>query len=142
MPAGARKPVYAPYAAVALRFRSAPTSSKSNLTRASAQQLRRPHSGGIDPTSARVVLLDGRDDNVCLGLIVRYYGNGPTYAWWRRAYGDITRNRCVLDRRAARDARAGLRGGRFTRRAVSPASGTLFVGDTPEEAASLLPASG
>jgi hypothetical protein len=26
-----------------------------------------------------------RDDNVCVGEIVRYFEDGATYAWWRRA---------------------------------------------------------
>ena len=45
-----------------------------------------------------------RDDNVCLGLIVRYYENGPTYAWWHRAYGDITRFGARSTDQAARAA--------------------------------------
>jgi hypothetical protein len=44
-----------------------------------------------------------RDDGVLLGLIVRY-GDGPTYAWWRRAYGNNMRVGACSSDYAARAA--------------------------------------
>jgi hypothetical protein len=65
-----------------------------------------------------------RDDNVCLGVIVRYYDDGSTYAWWRPAFGGATRIGACSSDQVARAAveRALEQGGRFMRPAGIPFS--------------------
>jgi hypothetical protein len=58
----------------------------------------------VDPFVRRDHPGAGRGDNVCLGAIVRCYENGPTYAWWHRAYGDRVRLGACSSDQAARAA--------------------------------------
>jgi hypothetical protein len=69
-----------------------------------------------------------RDDNVCLGAIVRYCDDGPTYAWWRRSYGNIVRIGACSSDQAARDAvECTRKGGRFMRYAGTPGGRSPFL---------------
>jgi hypothetical protein len=43
-------------------------------------------------------------DGACLGLVVRYHADGPTYAWWRRSGADVIRIGACSSDQAARAA--------------------------------------
>jgi hypothetical protein len=79
-----------------------------------------------DRTDAECALREHlhRDDDVCLGLIVRYRDGGPTYAWWRPAFGGATRiGACSSDQTACAAVECVLeQGGRFMRLAGIPFS--------------------